>query len=340
MRDHRINKLMNREHLSTKESYEIFLDMMTGDFSYIQMASFLTAMALKGETKQEILGGARALRDKSVSLANLEDNALDTCGTGGDGKNTINVSTAAAFIAATAGVKIIKHGNRSASSQSGSADVLEEMDINIHLNADEAREIYKELGMVFLFAPLFHPSMKNVAPVRKELGFRTIFNLLGPLANPAQVKRQVLGVNKEGLVEIMADSLLSLGIDRAMVVHGLDGLDEISVSGQTLVCEIKNGTKQHYFIHPSDFQMTTYPLEEIIGHDTKDNKELLYSLLKGFQKGAKADFLAINAGAAIYIGGKAETLGQGIHMAQDILSSGVAYSFLEAYRLATKRYGA
>lgn len=339
MKNKQLMKLMNKVNLSSDETYQVIHSMMSDQLSPALTASFLTALALKGETDQEIAGGARALRQHMSKIDGVAEEAMDIVGTGGDQLNTINVSTAAAFVAATAGVKVMKHGNRSASSKCGSADVLEELGINIQLSPDQALALYRETGMAFMFAPVYHPAMKYVGPIRKELGFRTIFNILGPLANPAQVQKQVLGVSSAHLVPIMAEALRSLGVKRGLVAHGIDGLDEISVATETMVCEIEGDKISEYQLHPSEFGMKACRIEDLVGNDSQDNKDILIGILSGKIAGSKRDFVAINAGAAIYIGGEATSLADGVKKAQEILEQGSAYRFLEIYRDASVRIG-
>ncbi|QRN86861.1 anthranilate phosphoribosyltransferase [Clostridia bacterium] len=339
MKSNELMKLMNKVNLSSDETYKMIHAMMNDELSPALTASFLTALSLKGESDQEIIGGAKALRKHMHRIDGIADEALDIVGTGGDQLNTINVSTASAFVAAAAGVKVMKHGNRSASSKCGSADVLEELGINISLNPNQALALYRETGMGFMFAQVYHPAMKYVGPIRKELGFRTIFNLLGPLSNPAQVQKQVLGVSSAHLVPVMAEALKTLGVTRGLVVHGVDGLDEISVTGETIVCEIEGNTIHNYRIHPRDFGISSCRMEDLEGNEKKDNKEILQEILSGRITGAKRDFVAMNAGAAIYVSGLADNLSEGIEKALAVLEKGEAYGFLENFREASTRIG-
>lgn len=339
MKNNELMKLMNKVNLNSDESFKMIHSMMQNELSPTLTASFLTALSLKGESDQEIIGGAKALRQHMYRIDGIASEALDIVGTGGDCLNTINVSTASAFVAATAGVKVMKHGNRSASSKCGSADVLEELGINIRLNPKQALKLYQETGMSFMFAQVYHPAMKYVGPIRKELGFRTIFNLLGPLSNPAQVQKQVLGVSSAHLVPVMAEVLKSLGVTRGLVVHGIDGLDEISVTDETIVYEIDGNLVHNYRIHPREFGIKTCNIEDLMGNEIKDNKEILQEILAGRLKGPKSDFVAMNAGAAIYTSGLAKTLSEGVGKALEVLEKGDAYRFLENYRDASIRIG-
>lgn len=324
-----IEKLINRIDLSETEMMEAMNAIMNGEVSEIELASFLTALRMKSETIEEITGGARVMRAKASPIITEQAYTIDTCGTGGDGQNTFNISTTTSFVLAAGGVPVVKHGNRAVSSKSGSADVLEALGINISLSPQAVGKCVDKLGIGFLFAPTFHGAMKHAIGVRRALGFRTIFNMLGPLTNPAGAKGQVLGVFHEGLTEVFAMVLKNLGTERALVVHGLDGLDEITISDKTKITELKNGEVKTYFIEPEYFGMKKASLDEIKGGDSKENAQILLGLLKGEIKGAKRDILLLNAGAGLYVGKKVQSIAEGIELAKEIIDSGKAYAKLE-----------
>lgn len=331
-----IEKLLNRENLTEEEMVEAMDSIMEGKVSEIELSSFLTSLKMKGETIDEITGGARVMRTKASPITTAHNYTVDTCGTGGDGLHTYNISTTVAFILAAADVPVVKHGNRSVSSKSGSADVLEALGVNIGLNPQEVQECVDKVGIGFLFAPTFHGAMKYAGPVRKTLGFRTIFNMLGPLTNPAGAKGQVVGVYNESLTEVFANVLKNLGTERALVVHGLDGLDEISISTKTKISELKDGEIKTYFIEPEEFGMKKYGIDEIKGGEAKENAEILKDLLQDKLQGAKKEILLLNAGAALYVGKKAESLVEGIKLADELIKNGSAYKKLEELIQYTK----
>jgi len=336
-----IVKLCNGMNLAPEEMKTVFREIMDGVATPSQMGSFLTALRIKGETIEEITAAAEIMREKMVKI-NVrsgvgidreeinedKETIIDTCGTGGSGTNTFNISTAAAFTVAGAGVKVAKHGNRSASSHCGSADVLEELGVNIMLPPDKVAECVKKLGIGFLYARLFHPAMKNVAAVRKEIGVRTVFNILGPLSSPASADAQVLGVYDASLVDVMANVLNNLKVKRAFVVHGLDTLDEITITGPTLVAEVKAGKVSVYNIRPEDFGLKVSPPSGITGGDAKENASLVLGVLKG-SKGAKRDIVLLNAAAALVCAGKAEGIKAGVKLAEKSIDSGAALGKLE-----------
>jgi len=331
-----IEKLINREDLTEEEMVEAMDSIMEGKVSEIELSSFLTSLKMKGETIDEITGGARVMRAKASPITTAHNYTVDTCGTGGDGLHTYNISTTVAFILAAAEVPVVKHGNRSVSSKSGSADVLEALGVNIGLSPKEVQECVDKVGIGFLFAPTFHGAMKYAGPVRKTLGFRTIFNMLGPLTNPAGAKGQVVGVYNESLTETFANVLKNLGTERALVVHGLDGLDEISISTKTKISELKDGEIKTYFIEPEEFGMKKYGINEIKGGEAKENAEILKDLLQDKLQGAKKEILLLNAGAALYVGKKAESLVEGIKLADELIKNGSAYKKLEELIQYTK----
>jgi anthranilate phosphoribosyltransferase len=283
---------------------------------------------MKGETADEITGAAMAMRERVTPLTVDRDRIIDTCGTGGDGRGTFNVSTVAALVAAGAGASVAKHGNRAVSSSCGSADVLVALGVNIDLDAARMSEVLRRTGISFLFAPKLHPAMGAVAAIRRELGVRTIFNVLGPLTNPAFARRQVLGVYAEHLVERLAHVLLSLGAEHALVVHSHDGLDEISVSAPTRVSEVRDGSVRSYEITPDDVGVGSHPIESIAGGDAKTNAEIARAVLRG-ESGARADIVAANAGAALYVAGVVPTIRDGVALAREAIASGKALEKLE-----------
>lgn len=322
-----IKKLSNSENLDEEEAYSSVNEIMRGEAVPVQVAAFLVAMKMKGETVEEITGCARAMRD-NASIVNLKSPyVIDTCGTGGDGSKTFNISTAVSIIAAAAGVKVAKHGNRAVSSSSGSADVLQELGVNIDIKPEKASKMIDEKGMAFLFAQKYHAAMKNVGPVRKELGIRTVFNILGPLTNPAFVKGQVLGVYSKDLTHPIAEVLLNLGSEKAMVVHGKDGLDEITTTAPTYVSEIKEGKIIDYVIEPEDLGIPLAKVEDIKGSSAKENADIIINILKG-EKGPKRNIVVINTAAALYVGKIAGNLEEAIKIAEDTIDSGKAYEKL------------
>ena len=330
-------KLVDGQDLTREQARTCIREIMTGNAGDISMASFLTAMHMKGETPEEIAGGVEAMTGLALAFPATGTGALDTCGTGGDGKETFNVSTASAFVAAAAGVPVIKHGNRSASGRTGSADVLEALGMNIGCTPSEGAALLEETNLVFLYAPAYHQAMKHAAPVRKELGFRTIFNVLGPLSNPAGVDHQLLGVYSPELLPVMAKAMHSLGRIRAMVVHGLEGLDEISISGPTAACEVTPEGLREFMVHPGELGLDTYPLEAVTGGDPQDNARLIEELFAGKRTGAALDFLLINGGAAIYVGGQAASLKEGVVLARDLIREGRVLALLETYRKRSQK---
>ncbi|GAA0177471.1 anthranilate phosphoribosyltransferase [Clostridium sediminicola] len=332
-----LDKVVEKKNLTVKEMMMSFEEIMEGKVEECLVASFLTALKLKGETIDEITGGAMAMINKAEKLQLLETNTLDTCGTGGDKRGTYNISTASAFICAAAGIPVVKHGNRSVSSKSGSADVLEELGVNIMLKPEEVKTSIEETSIGFLFAPTFHKAMKYAGPVRKKLGFKTVFNILGPLTNPARARYQVLGVFHEDLTEVMAEVLGKLGVQRAMVVHGKDGLDEISITCDTKVTELKDGKIKSYYIRPEDFGIERSSLDNIKGGDSKVNAEIIRNVLRG-KKGAKRDVLLLNSGAGLYVVGKVDSVKAGVQLASEIIDSGMAYEKLLEYASYTKEF--
>lgn len=325
-----ILKLAKREDLTYKEAYQVMNEIMSGEASDVQMSSYLTAMSLKGETIDEITASAAGMREHCVKLLHNVD-ALEIVGTGGDGANSFNISTTSALVIAAAGVPVAKHGNRAASSRSGAADVLEALGVKITIPPEQSAQLLEKIGICFLFAQNYHIAMKYVASVRKELGIRTIFNILGPLANPAGANMEVMGVYEEALVEPLARVLEKLGVKNAMVVYGQDKLDEISMSAPTTVCEIKNGAFHSYTIMPEQFGFTLCKKSELAGGTPQENAEITRAILKGQETGPKRNAVLLNTGAALYVAGKAKTLEEGVSLAEETIDSGKANEKLEQF---------
>ncbi len=316
-----ILKVLEGQHLNRREARDVMSEMMEGNTTPAQIGSLLTALRMKGETVDEITGFAEAMRSKGTAVRTVQQNLLDTCGTGGDGAETFNISTASAIIAAAGGIRVAKHGNRAMSSKSGSADVLEALGVNIQLTSEQAALCLDQVGICFMFAQLYHQSFKHAAGPRKELGFRTVFNLLGPLTNPAGADLQLLGIFDRTKTEIMAKVLQALGLKRALVVASLDGLDEISISEPTMVTELKDGAVQSYEISPDKLGLRTYPLREVTGGDASANAEIIKRVFHG-ERGAYRDILLANSGACFYVSGRCNTLQQGVKLAAELIDSG------------------
>lgn len=331
-----LHKVVEGKNLDENEMIEAMTDIMEGKVPESILASFLTALKLKGESVEEITGGAKVMRAKASTIDLGDLYTIDTCGTGGDASNTYNISTASTFIAAAMGVPVVKHGNRSVSSKSGSADVLENLGADITLNPKEVKECVERCGLGFFFAPTFHSAMKHAIGVRRALKFRTIFNILGPLTNPANAKGQVLGVFDPDLTEPLARVLKNLGLERALVVHGMDGMDEISITDVTKVTELKEGEIKTYFVSPEKFGIKRAKKEDLEGGTPSENAKLIKDILSGKVKGAKLDILLVNAGAALYVGKKAESVTEGIKIARETINSGKALAKLEEFIATTK----
>jgi anthranilate phosphoribosyltransferase len=325
-----IVKIVNKEDLTYDEAYQVMNEIMSGETSQTQNAAFLAALSTKSaraETTDEIAGCAAAMRDHATKVDTGMD-IFEIVGTGGDNAHSFNISTTSAIVAAAGGVKVAKHGNRAASSKCGTADCLEALGVNIQQNPDKCIELLNEAGMCFFFAQKYHSSMKYVGAIRKELGFRTVFNILGPLTNPGSPKMQLLGVYDEYLVEPLAQVLVSLGVNRGMVVYGMDKLDEISMSCETKVCEIKDGWYKTYIIKPEDFGFERCSKEELVGGTPEENAKITRDILAG-AKGPKANAVLLNAGASLYIAGKAESFKAGVELAEELIDSGKATETLE-----------
>ena len=315
-------------HLTRAQAAAAVDAMLDGGAPVSLIAGLLVALRIKGETPDEIAGAAQALRSRAEKVNVPLDHLIDTCGTGGDSSHTFNISTAAAFVAAAGGARVAKHGNRAVSSKCGSADVLAALGVEVELPAEAVAACINECGIGFLFAPRHHAAMRHVAPVRKDLGLRTLFNLLGPLANPAGARRQLLGVYAPRLVPVMARTLLELGCDRAFVVHGDGGLDEISTSGPTRIAEVRDGSLREFELSPEDVGLPRAPLEELRGGDAAQNAALLLGVLRG-EPGAKRTAVLINAGAALAAAGVCETIKEGVELAKAAIDSGAALARLE-----------
>lgn len=325
-----IVKIVNKEDLTYDDAYTVMNEIMSGETTPTQNAAFLAALSTKSakaETTDEIAGCAAAMRDNATKVDTGMD-IFEIVGTGGDNAQSFNISTTSALVAAAGGMKVAKHGNRAASSLCGTADCLEALGVNIQQNPKRCIELLKEAGMCFFFAQKYHTSMKYVGPIRKELGFRTVFNILGPLTNPGSPKMQLLGVYDEYLVEPLAQVLINLGVKRGMVVYGKDRLDEISMSAPTAVCEFKDGWFRSYTIAPEDFGFERCTKDDLKGGTPEENAKITREILGG-TKGHKRNAVLMNAGAALYIGGKAETLKDGIALAAEIIDSGKALETLD-----------
>lgn len=316
-----LQKVVAGQDLTRGEASKAMDIMLEGTAPEVLVAAFLTALRMKGETVEEIIGCCEMMKSKGGSVHLDHDNYIDFVGTGGDGTNTFNVSTTSMFVAAAAGVTLAKHGNRAASSKSGSADLLEALGVNIMLEPEQVEECVKTTGMGFMNAQKFHKAMKNVAPIRKELGIRTIFNMLGPLSNPSGATKQVIGVFSREMVNIFAMVMKEMGVRNAMIVCGCDGMDEITVTGKTYVNEIKDGNIEMYEIDPHDYGIEYAKPEDIKGGTGAENAEIARSIFAG-QQGAKRDIVVLNSAAAIYIGGKAESYVEAVKVARSVIDSG------------------
>jgi anthranilate phosphoribosyltransferase len=336
MIDKAIKRVVDGHDLDRDAMHTVFGEVMDGKATDVQKAALLIALRMKGETPEEITGAALAMRERVTPLNVDREELVDTCGTGGDGRGTFNISTIAAIVAAAAGANVAKHGNRAVSSACGSADLLTALGVHIDLDAPRMSRVLDEIGIAFLFAPKLHPAMGAVAPIRRELGVRTIFNVLGPLTNPAFARRQVLGVYAEHLVAVIARVLLALGTDHAMVVHSHDGLDEISISAPTHVCEVVDGEIRDFTVEPEALGVSRASIEEVAGGDAAENARIALAVLSGETDGARRDIVAVNAGAALYVSGAVSTLRDGVALASNTIASGAAMRKLEQLVSATK----
>jgi len=331
-----INQLMEGKNLSIKQAAEAMNLIMSGKATKAQIAGFITALRMKGETVEEITGCAQVMRDKATEVKPKEPIVVDTCGTGGDGVGTFNISTTTSLVIAGAGVPVAKHGNRSVSSRSGSADVLEALGVNLELSSQEVAKAVDEIGIGFLYAPKFHKAMKHAIGPRKELGIRTVFNILGPLTNPARAKRQVLGVYDPELTSVLARVLGNLGVEKAFVVHGAGGLDEISILGETKVSHLCDGKVEEFTIHPNDFGLAVAELAAIKGGTVQDNAEITLEILKG-ESGPTRDIILLNSAAGLLIADQVDNLEEGVELAAKIIDSGKALEKLEELISYTKK---
>ena len=325
-----IEKIVSKQDLTYDEAYTVMNEIMSGETSQTQNAAFLAALSTKSaraETSDEIAGCAAAMRDHALKVT-TDLPIFEIVGTGGDGAHSFNISTTSALVAAAGGMKVAKHGNRAASSQCGTADCLEALGVNIQQSPERCVELLNEVGMCFFFAQKYHTSMKYVGAIRKELGFRTVFNILGPLTNPGSPKMQLLGVYDEYLVEPLAQVLISLGVRRGMVVYGMDKLDEISLSSETRVCEFKDGWFRSYTVSPEDFGLKRCQKSDLTGGSPQENAAITRAILSG-EKGHKRNAVLMNAGAALYIGGVADTWALGIEKAAELIDSGAASAVLD-----------
>jgi len=322
-----IEKLRRQEDLTTAEAAAAMAAIMRGEAAPAQIAGLLVGLAMKGERPSELVGLAQTMRANAVAVPAQPGPVFDTCGTGGDRSGSFNISTAGAIVMAACGTRVAKHGNRSVSSQCGSADVLEALGVNIQASPEVAARCLTDLGIAFFFAPTFHPAMKYAAQARKDLGVRTAFNLLGPLTNPARPTRQIVGVPRPDLTELLARSLALLGSERAWVVHGADGLDELSTTGYTKVSECRNNAVQTFYVHPADFGLAKAMPESLKGGDAETNAAIVRAVLNG-TKGAPRDVVLLNTGAALFIAGQAETVRIGVAQAATAIDSGAAAAVL------------
>jgi anthranilate phosphoribosyltransferase len=323
-----IAKIVVGENLGMAEAEEVMGEIMHGQATPAQIGAFLTALRMKGETASEIAGCAYAMRESAIQVKPKRKDLVDSCGTGGDNTGTFNISTTVAFVAAGSGLAVAKHGNRSVSSHCGSADLIEALGVNINLTAEQIAQCIDEVGIGFLFAPNLHPAMKYATPPRREIGLRTIFNLLGPLTNPAWAKRQLLGVYQPELTETLAEVLKSLGSEHAFVVHGAGGLDELSTTGVNKVSELHNGQIKTYHLDPQEIGLPRTELKELLGGTVEENVKITKDLLQG-KRGPKRDIVLLNAAAIILCGGKATNLKEGLALAAEIIDSGKAFKKLE-----------
>lgn len=326
-----ISMAVDGNNLTEQDAYEAMCVIMSGAATDSQIASFLTAMRIKGETIEEVTGFAKGMRSKEIELHGFKS-AIDIVGTGGDMAGTFNISTTSSFVIAGAGINVAKHGNRAASSKSGAADCLDALGVNVKMSPEAAAECLKNTGIAFLFAVVYHGAMKYVAPVRKEIGIRTFFNILGPLTNPASADYIVLGTYSDCIIDLMAKTLVNLGLKGALVVHGSDGLDEITMTGVTHVAEVKNGAITHYDIDPHDYGFEYCSNDDLKGGTPEENAQITLNILTGKEQGAKRNIVLLNAGCAIYCAGGAKTIAEGVEIAKNVIDSGKAYEKFTAMK--------
>ncbi|MFC1994205.1 anthranilate phosphoribosyltransferase [Chloroflexota bacterium] len=324
-----LSKIVDGNDLTMIEAEAVMTEIMQGEATPAQIAGFLVALRIKGETADEIAGCARAMRRSAIAVMPKQEALVDTCGTGGDGTSTFNISTTVAFVVAGTGLSVAKHGNRSVSSRCGSADLTQALGVKLELSAEQVARCIDEVGIGFMFAPLLHPAMKHAIGPRRELGLRTIFNILGPLANPAQAKRQLLGVYSPDLTEIMAEVLRTLGSEHAFVVHGADGLDEFSTTGINRVSQLHDGKVETYSLDPWEMGIARAELSDLSGSTVEENVAITRALLGG-ERGPKRDVVLLNTAAALVVGGKAKVFKEGLVLAAEAIDSGAAMRKLEA----------
>lgn len=330
-----IAKIVEKEDLTKEEATQVMNEIMEGEATEAQIASFITALRMKGETVEEITSCAQVMREHATFIRS-EGTIVDTCGTGGDPLNTFNISTTSAFVVAGAGLKVAKHGNRAVSSQSGSADVISALGVNLEASPEKVEECLNKIGIGFLYAPLLHKAMKYAIGPRRQVGIRTIFNILGPLTNPARANAQVLGVYSPSLTSPLAQVLANLGVKHAFVVYGMDGLDELSITGETKVSEMVNKKVKDYIVTPEELGLKRASIEDISGGTAKEGAQIILDLLKG-KGGPRRDVVLLNASAAIVAGGKANNLPEGIKLAEESIDSGKALEKLELLKEYTNR---
>jgi anthranilate phosphoribosyltransferase len=318
-----LSKIVSRSDLTLAEAREVMREIMRGEATQAQIGAFLTALRMKGETVDEIAGCAQAMRESAIAVKPKRNQLVDTCGTGGDGSGTFNISTTVAFVAAGAGLAVAKHGNRSVSSRCGSADLLQALGVNLELTPEQVAQCIDKVGIGFLFAPKLHPAMKYALAPRQEIGLRTIFNILGPLSNPAQARRQLLGVYHSDLTELMAKVLRALGTEHAFVVHGADGLDELSVTGQNKISRLRSSDIETYYLDPQDLGLPRAKLSDLAGGSVEDNAAITKALLAG-KDGPKRDVVLLNAAAVLIAGGKASSFSEGLKLAAEAIDNGSA----------------
>jgi anthranilate phosphoribosyltransferase len=318
-----LSKIVSGSDLTLAEAREVMREIMKGEATQAQIGAFLTALRMKGETADEIAGCALAMRESAIAVKPKRNQLVDTCGTGGDGKGTFNISTTVAFVAAGAGLAVAKHGNRSVSSHCGSADLLQTLGVNLELSPEQVARCIDEVGIGFLFAPKLHPAMKFALGPRQEIGLRTIFNILGPLSNPAQAKRQLLGVYHSDLTEVIAEVLRTLGAEHAFVVHGADGLDELSVTGQNKISRLYDGYIETYYLDPQDLGLPRSRLSDLAGGSVEENAAITKALLAGKDE-PKRDVILLNAAAVLIAGGKASSFSEGLGLAAEAINNGSA----------------
>lgn len=333
-----IIKLSKKEDIGYEMAKAVMNEIMSGEATDVQKSAYLTALSMKGETVEEITGSAEEMRRHATRLLHEQD-VLEIVGTGGDGSNSFNISTTAALVISAAGVPVAKHGNRAASSRSGAADCLEALGVNIGIEPEQSLRLLKEIHICFLFAQKYHSAMKYVGPIRKELGIRTVFNILGPLTNPAGANMEVLGVYDESLVQVLAEVLRNLGVTRGMVVYGQDKLDELSVCAPTTVCEIRDGQLRNYVVTPEQLGLKTYEKGELLGGTAAENAAITRAILSGQEQGARRDAVLLNAAAGLYVADQAEDLQDGIKLAHELIDEGRALRQLEKFVQYSQEYG-